>query len=99
MGAHVYRQVAGLRESLAAGGAGVGPVSSMGALLIFQIVGPRESLAAGDASVEAVSGMGAHVPRQVAGLREGLAGDRALDNVDLVPRRTAPPLAGREQQV
>ena len=31
MGAHVYRQAAGHREGLAAGGAGVGAVARMGA--------------------------------------------------------------------
>ena len=51
----VPRQVAGLREGLAAGGAGVGAVAGMGAHVPRQVAGLREGLAAGGAGVGAVA--------------------------------------------
>ena len=44
MGAHVYRQVAGLREGLAAGGACVGAVAGMGAHVFRQAAGLEKAL-------------------------------------------------------
>ena len=62
----VPRQVAGLRESLAASRAGVGAVARMGAHVHRQVAGLRESLVASRAGVGAVAGMGAHVSRPAA---------------------------------
>ena len=93
----VLRQVAGLREGLSTGDAGVGAAAGMDSLVHRQAAGRGEGLSAGGAFVGAVAGVGAHVPRPVAGLRAGLAADRALDKVDLVPRCTAPPLARRSR--
>ena len=77
MDALVSGQVAGPREGLATGRAGVGPVAGMGSLVSLQAAGSREGLAAGRAGIGAVSGMGAHVFCQGAGLRKGLAAGRA----------------------
>jgi len=53
MGAHVFRQADGVREGLAAGGAGVGAVAGMGAHVPRQAAGFREGLAA-DRAVDTV---------------------------------------------
>jgi len=73
----VLCQVAGPREGLAAGGAGVGANARMGAHVSHQVAGLREGLAAGLACVGAGAGMGAHVGSQGAGHREGLAASGA----------------------
>ena len=59
----VPRQAAGLREGLAARGAGVGPVAGMGELVSGLVAQPPEGLAAGGAGLGAVAGMSAHVYR------------------------------------
>ena len=73
----VPRQVAGLREGHAAGGASVRAVSPMDALVSRQVAGVREGMTAGGAGVGPVADMGALVSRQVAGVREGHAAGRA----------------------
>ena len=88
----VSRQAAGLREGLAAGGADVGAVAGMGALVSRQVTGLREGHAAGGAYVGAFAGMGAHVLRQVAGVRASLAAYGALED-ELAPRPALSPLA------
>ena len=70
MGAHVSRQVAGVREGLTAGCAGVGAVAGMGAHVYCQVARVREGLTASSADVGAVAGMGAHVLCQASVLRE-----------------------------
>ena len=62
----VPRQAAGFREGLATGGAGVGAVTGMGALVSLQVARHPEVPAAGGAGVGAFAGMSAHVYRQVA---------------------------------
>ena len=69
MGAHVFRQGAGLREGLAAGGAGVWAVAGMGAHVACQAAGLREGLAAGGAGVGAIAGMAAHVFTEIISTR------------------------------
>ena len=49
MGAHVSRQGAGLREGLAASGAGVGAVAGLCTNVLRQGAGLRKGLAAGGA--------------------------------------------------
>ena len=61
----VLRQCVGPREVLAAGGAGVGAVSSMGADVSRKAAGLRESRAAVGAGEGAVAGMDANVLDQV----------------------------------
>ena len=45
------RQIAGLREGLAAGGAGVGAVTGMSARVYRKVAGRQERLASGGAGV------------------------------------------------
>jgi len=91
----VLRQVAGLREGLATGGAGVDAVAGMGAHVSRQVARLREGLAAGGAGVGAVAGMGAHVYRQAAGLREGLAaGGTGVDAVASMGAHVSRQVAG-----
>ena len=55
MATHVCCQVAGLREGLTAGSAGVGTVAGMGAHVFRQGFELREGLATGDADIGAIS--------------------------------------------
>ena len=96
VGVHVFPQGAGVRESLAAGRAGVWAVAGMGAHVASQAAGLREGHAAGRAGVWADAGMGANVGRQVARRREGLGADGARQ-VELATRPTPPPLARRSR--
>ena len=55
MGAHVFRQVAGLRKGVAAGSTGAGAVAGMGAHVFRQVAGPRARLAADGALKDEVA--------------------------------------------
>ena len=86
---HVPRQVAGLREGLAARRALVRPLPAVHPHVPPQVAEPREGLAARRALVWPLPAVYPHVYSQVAGLQEHFAALRALVRSGCVWRAAA----------